>query len=395
MKILFVADGRSPIASNWIRYFVEQGYEVHLVSLFPCQPSFLPASLTILPLRFSSAVGERQSAPGMRTRILRRLAPSRFRTWLRQRFVPASIPQAAATLAALIARIQPQVVHGMRIPYEGMVAAAALAGNDLPVALLVSVWGNDFTLHAPATRTLSRLTKQTLQAVDGLHTDCFRDQTLASAWGFDPQKQLAVVLPGAGGIQLDVFYPPAQEPRPVVINPRGIRAYVRSDTFFRSIPLVLEKHPQARFICPNMKGQPEAEKWITRLGIGNQVALLPYQTREAMAGLYRQARVVVSPSLHDGTPNTLLEAMACGCFPVAGDIETLREWITPGLNGLLVDPADSKWMAEGICLGLESASLREQAKERNLRLIQDRAEYNRVMGKAEEFYRQLAERKPA
>jgi glycosyltransferase involved in cell wall biosynthesis len=34
--------------------------------------------------------------------------------------------------------------------------------------------------------------------------------------------------------------------------------------------------------------------------------------------------------------------MACGCYPVVGDIESLREWITPGVNGSLIDPGDVK-----------------------------------------------------
>ena len=38
MKILFVADGRSPIAINWMRFFVERGDDVYLSSTFACQP---------------------------------------------------------------------------------------------------------------------------------------------------------------------------------------------------------------------------------------------------------------------------------------------------------------------------------------------------------------------
>lgn len=44
-----------------------------------------------------------------------------------------------------------------------------------------------------------------------------------------------------------------------------------------------------------------------------------------MAYLFRLADVTVSLSEDDGTPNTLLEAVACGCFPIAGDIESVRE----------------------------------------------------------------------
>ena len=41
MKLLFVADGRSPTAAGWIGYFIEAGHSVHLVSTYPAQP--LPA----------------------------------------------------------------------------------------------------------------------------------------------------------------------------------------------------------------------------------------------------------------------------------------------------------------------------------------------------------------
>ncbi len=35
MRLIFVADGRSPIAINWISGFAAAGHEVHLVSTFP------------------------------------------------------------------------------------------------------------------------------------------------------------------------------------------------------------------------------------------------------------------------------------------------------------------------------------------------------------------------
>ncbi|NJN44014.1 MAG: hypothetical protein HC806_04330 [Anaerolineae bacterium] len=64
MKILFVADGRSPIALNWIKHFTQTGHEVHLVSTFPCQPDLKLASLHIIPVAFSGAVGETASRSG-------------------------------------------------------------------------------------------------------------------------------------------------------------------------------------------------------------------------------------------------------------------------------------------------------------------------------------------
>ena len=84
MRLLFIVDGRSPIALNWIRYFVENDHEVHLVSMFPCQPELPLASLTVIPVAFSGAVSA--AKPGEDTSwkyyLLRSLATPRTRTWL-------------------------------------------------------------------------------------------------------------------------------------------------------------------------------------------------------------------------------------------------------------------------------------------------------------------------
>lgn len=394
MRLLFVADGRSPIALNWIRYFVQLGYEVHLVSTYPCQPEDPLASLHVIPVAFSTAAGERAGDSNTgRGKTLRQLFPVGLRTAIRQWLGPLTLQGAAQQLREVIARIQPQLVHAMRLPYEGMITALANPGQPF----LLSIWGNDFTLHAPSTPLMARYTKLALRSADALHADCQRDVRMAKAWGFDPGKP-AVVLPGAGGVQPDIFYPASIDDRikeeriPQVINPRGMRAYVRNDTFFRSIPLVLDQYPETRFVCVNMADEPQATHWLNQLDIHSSVDLLPKQSRIEMAHLYRQALVSVSITTHDGTPNTLLEALACGCFPVVGDIESLNEWVKHGENGFLVDPADYQALARSIITVLKSPDLRTRAREINLKLISERADFNMVMDSAVAFYKKLIDK---
>ena len=427
MRILYVVDGRSPIAFNWIRYFSEERgaeHEVHLVSTFPCSPDLHLTSLHVIPTAFGKTAGERGVAekPEAGRGFLRRFVPVRARTAFRQWLGPLTLPAAARQLADVIRQVQPDLVHAMRIPFEGMLAVLALdeiasqekdgrraAVSAAPAArqgssqgghkappLLVSVWGNDFTLHARSSPQMAGLTRQTLRGATALHADCQRDIRLAHKWGFDPQKP-SVILPGGGGVQLDLFYPSGSRAQvsdtsqssPLVINPRGLRAYVRNEAFFQAIPLVLKELPETRFVCPAMAGEPQARRWVGSLGLEEVVELLPLQSRPEMAELFRRSQVAVSPSTHDGTPNTLLEAMACGCFPVAGDIESLQEWITPGVNGFLVDPRSPRALADAILNALRDPQLRLAAQEHNTRLIAERAEYRRVMKEAEGFYQRL------
>ena len=223
-----------------------------------------------------------------------------------------------------------------------------------------------------------------------LHADVERDIRLAHEWGLSEDKP-TLVAPGNGGVRSDVFYPnPEPVKDPIIINPRGFRAYVRNDMFFKAIPLVLEKRADAKFIFSSMQGEAQAEQWVKELKIEHAVQLLAPVAHKEMGDIFRRAQIVVSPAIHDGTPNSLLEGMACGCFPIAGDLESIREWIKHGQNGLLVNPNDSQSIADAILLGLEREDLRKEAAGLNANIISARAEYGMNMKRVVEFYKLIA-----
>jgi glycosyltransferase involved in cell wall biosynthesis len=139
-----------------------------------------------------------------------------------------------------------------------------------------------------------------------------------------------------------------------------------------------------------MQGELQAVQWIKELKVEHAVELLAPVSYKEMGNVFRRAQIVVSPSIHDGTPNSLLEGIACGCFPVAGDLESIREWITSGRNGLLVNPDDPQSIADAILLGLEREDLRREAAGLNAKLISERAEYQLNMRRVDEFYRSIA-----
>ena len=78
--------------------------------------------------------------------------------------------------------------------------------------------------------------------------------------------------------------------------------------------------------------------------------------------------------------------MACGCFPIAGDLESIREWITHAQNGLLVNPDNPQSIADAILIALEREDLRNEAAGLNAKIISARAEYGKNMEKVVEFY---------
>lgn len=402
MRLTFIADLRSPIAVQWIRHFIEQGHEVQAISSYPVSGNVLAgAETTSLPLVLAGRGRdgarnpqrqERERLPSMRTYVAHWATPRRVSV-VRSIVGPTLVRTKRGRLKELVECHGPDLVHALRIPFEG-IAAAELTG--LPV--IVSVWGNDFTLHAGRSRTLEKATRRALAATAVLHCDCHRDARLARELGFPPNRPIWV-LPGNGGVDRSVFHPGPSDFRrrlgipeqaEVILNPRGIREYVRNDSFFKALSPVLRSFPDVHVVCPGMRGSRYAETMITDAGLDRgRVHLLPLLDHRLMADIFRSSRLSVSLSEHDGTPNTLLEAMACGAFPIVGDLASVREWIDDGNNGLVVPVKDPTVVAAALVRALTDDALVQAARKENDRLVRERADFHANMLDVESKYEML------
>ena len=392
MHILIVADGRSPITQSWIKMVSGLGWRISLVSTFPCESVSGAELAGILPVGFSALGGGQVKIAGSKGGWQRQII-NRFRPLflsMRAVLAPLLLGRYQKQFTKIVIDLKPDAVHALRVPFEGMLAA----GTPCPTPMVVSIWGNDLTFHARTSPLMAMHTRRTLRRADGLLADASRDIALARQWGL--QEDLpALVLPGSGGLDLEALKNVLEEKelpfllpegRQIIVNPRGFRpGSVHQDVFFKSLPLVLEKIPGAFFVCPAMQGQPHAEQWVEDMNLGEHVLLLPYLPQEQLWRLYSRAQIYVSLSSHDGTPNTFLEALACGCFPVVGDIASLREWLTNGVNGLLVDPRDPQQAADAMIRAVVDEGLRFGALKKNYEMIRSRAEVSGVRKKYRSF----------
>ena len=82
---------------------------------------------------------------------------------------------------------------------------------------------------------------------------------------------------------------------------------------------------------------------------------------------YSLMDVFVHPSLRDGMPNAVLEAMACGVPVIATPVGGVLDVLNDGVNGFLVDVNDAPQLAEKIAKTLkplkELESVRRSARE--------------------------------
>jgi glycosyltransferase involved in cell wall biosynthesis len=402
-KITLIADGRSPTTRSWIAHLQQLDYEVSLVSSYPFNPIPGIKESIVLPLALSQfnnggvAKSISGGQPSQASRIKKWLGPLLpVYRWFRMLIGPLSTRYFAKSYRAFLAKVQPDLVHALRIPYEGMLGSFTPEG----IPFLVATWGNDLTLHASRSPWMRAATRRCLERADGLTSDTLRDIRLAHEWGL-PADAPTLAVPGSGGLDLtaideispEVFNPAdfnLSPDAPWVVNPRGIRpGSIHQEAFFEAIPKVLAQAPEVLFICPPLAGVRQAKEWIQQWNIASSVVLLPNLPQSQLFALFKRSQVFVSPTSHDGTPNSLLEAMACGCYPVVGRIESIEEWITPGENGTLIPPRDPDAIAAAIISALKAPEKRQAAAEANRAILKARAANEATLPLIKDFYSQF------
>lgn len=118
--------------------------------------------------------------------------------------------------------------------------------------------------------------------------------------------------------------------------------------------------------------------------VRERVALIPFVAREEMPGLYAEHDIFVLPSLVEGMPLSLLEAMAAGMPVVTTNTCGMADVVEDGSNGLLTPPADAENLAAGIERLCRSAALRKQLGQEAQRTMR-RYTWERVTAQLEQI----------
>lgn len=80
--------------------------------------------------------------------------------------------------------------------------------------------------------------------------------------------------------------------------------------------------------------------------------------QDNMAEVYTKCHIVVLPSYREGIPTTLIEALAVQKPVITTDVPGCREVVTPGVNGLLIPPRDSKALKDALAILINDRDLR-------------------------------------
>ncbi len=158
-----------------------------------------------------------------------------------------------------------------------------------------------------------------------------------------------VALVNGSGVDVREFSPVPLPHKPTflliarLLRNKGIGEYVTAAEQIR------QYHPEARFQLvgwpdagPDSPDRQELERWIHSPAIEYRGYL--EDVRPAIA----DSAVYVLPSYREGTPRTVLEAMAMGRPVITTDVPGCRQTVEPGINGFLVPPRNAGALARAM-----------------------------------------------
>jgi glycosyltransferase involved in cell wall biosynthesis len=155
----------------------------------------------------------------------------------------------------------------------------------------------------------------------------------------------------------------------------------------RAARIVVDREPAARFVLVGDGPlKHKVASMVQGLRLSDNVLLMKPVQRVAVPEILAQASVFALPSVSEGLPLALLEAMACGKAIVASDIPGNAEIIRNAENGLLFRAGSSSDLAEKVLVLLADARLRSRLGRRARGTVEERCSWHRVLGELDRIY---------
>jgi Glycosyltransferase len=288
-------------------------------------------------------------------------------------------------LIHVVKKWQPAIVFSLKMQNDGYLVSLAkqLMGKNFTPKWVHFNWGTDiefFGKHQDyAAEHLPKI-MQLLSLCDYHIADCQRDARQAVTFGFKGES-LGTCL-AHGGFDLAYLEKIRDEnsgKRDIILIKGRQGGYVGKAfnvlAALHKIPDLLRGY-KIKIMMPStdVKGVAAFLKQID--GIDYEiVSKLPY--RELLA-LFAQSKIAVAASDVDGTPSFLVEAMAMGAFPIHSDMESIREWVQDGVNGLLFPVNDIPALNACITKALNDEDMLIKAQKVNWDITKHRMDRSRL-----------------
>ncbi|MDV2482138.1 glycosyltransferase family 4 protein [Methanoculleus sp. Wushi-C6] len=277
-----------------------------------------------------------------------------------------------------IRKIHPDVVHCQALD---VCIPARIAKKTMNIPYVV--WGQGSEIYFPE-RFLQLTSKHILQNADAVFalTDNMKRkmQTVCD-------KEISVVPNGIDSGRFEISSRDWKEGngRTVIFVGR-LHPIKGVHYLLEAMAIVHREIPDAKLIIVgDGTERSKLEKLVEKLDLEDCVQFAGQVPQEEIPRVMHQADVFTLPSLSEGLPVVLLEAMAAGLPIVATNVGGVPEILEDGVNGYLVDAKRSNEIATGILMLMMNDEMREKVSANN-RVKAKMFTWDTVAGKVEEEY---------
>ncbi len=340
-RLLLLGNASQVHLQRWAAYFKDTGYDVFTVSLEPALE---------FPTRF-----QRLRMPG---------------------FLPGFIryPLAVPRVRDIIATYKPHIINAHFLPNYGLIAALI---NRTP--WIYSSWGSDIMVLPEKSFLHMKRTQFVLARASFITSDADVMTKRLVDLGVSPGRILTVPF----GVDAEKFSPSAtgvENEKPRIVSCRKLEKVYSVKTLIQAFPAVKAELPDATL---TIAGEGSLKKKLIaeakEMGDTDDILFVGDVDHDKVPTLLREHNIYVSTALSDTTSVSLLEAMACGLYPVVTDIPANREWIIDGTNGSRFAPGNPDILAEAIIAAWKNRRIRNEALECNRAIILERAKWHQNM----------------
>jgi len=300
-----------------------------------------------------------------------------------------------SALFNLVRRIKPDVLNGHFITTYGLWSALSYYHP-----FLLTVWGSDILVLPKQLRTGKPIARFVLKMADAVIVNSMVQKQAAVDLGCNPRK--IVSFPWA--VDLERFNPKVSgerirkslgwEQNQIIFCTRWHKPIYGVKYLLYTIPKIVQEHPEARFMIGGCGPLTDKFKgFVAKEGLGGYVKFVGKISHEDMPEYMAACDIYVSPSLSDGTSASLLEAMACSKPVVVSDIPGNLEWVNNNINGFTVPTRDVKALANAILELLRDEVLRKKFGARNLEIVKEKADVRRSLQLYEDILIALVSRR--
>jgi glycosyltransferase involved in cell wall biosynthesis len=142
-------------------------------------------------------------------------------------------------------------------------------------------------------------------------------------------------------------------------------------------------------------GYPDQLRRLAReLGIEEKVRFVGALSHTDMPACYVLADVTISIPSSDGVPQTIYEALACGSFPIVGNLPQYAGMVEDGLTARLVPPRDSTALAQALIWFVAKPEIRAGARHLGRAYVQQYADQRTQVALVNQIYADLLQRNP-